>query len=310
MSVADAEVEEGPGATLDFVVSLSRASDDDVTVYYRAYDGTATAGADYEAVRSSFVLSPGETEKTVSVVVLDDAHDEDAETVNFWITGVRGLTAQQVVDPYATGTIRNTDPMPKAWIARFGRTVGGQVVDALAGRLDGSASSHVTVGGMGLGPGAADPESRSADAMAHRLHERSAWTSAGDDRQDIRSMTGRDVLLGSSFHLSSGAPDRDGAALTAWGRVATGGFEADVDDVRMDGDVTTGMLGFDAEWNRVLAGVMVSQTAGDGSYVLSEAMGDDRGTVESTLTGVYPYARITMGRRVSAWGSQGSAAEG
>ncbi len=301
LSVADAEVEESPGATLDFVVSLSRAAGDDITVYYTAYDGTATAGADYEAVDSSFVLSPGQTEKTVSVVVLDDAHDEDAETVNFWITGVRGLTAQQVVDAYATGTIRNTDPMPKAWIARFGHTVGGQVVDALAGRLDGSPSSHVTFGGMSLGPRAVDPANRPTDAMAHRLHQRSAW----DDRQAIRSMTGRDVLLGSSFHLSSGAPDRDGAALTAWGRVATGGFEADVDNVRMDGDVTTGLLGFDAEWDRVLAGVMVSQSAGEGPYVLSEAMGDDRGMVESTLTGAYPYARIMMGRRVSAWGLAG-----
>ena len=305
LSVADAEVEEGPGATLDFVVSLSRASDDDVTVYYRAYDGTATAGADYEAVRSSFVLSPGETEKTVSVVVLDDAHDEDAETVNFWITGVRGLTAQQVVDPYATGTIRNTDPMPKAWIARFGRTVGGQVVDALSGRLDGSASSHVTVGGMSLGVGATDAASPPIGTRADWIQEHSSWSSAWGDRQESRSMTGRDVLLGTSFHLSSDEPGDTGAALTAWGRVATGGFEADVDDVRMDGDVTTGMLGFDAQWDRVLAGVMVSQSDGEGSYVLSEEMGDDRGTVESSLTGVYPYARIAMGRRVSAWGLAG-----
>jgi len=306
MSVADAEVEEGPGATLDFVVSLSRAADDDITVYYKAYDGTATAGADYEAVDSNFVFSPGETEKTVSVVVLDDAHDEDTETVNFWITSVRGLTAQQVVDPYATGTIRNTDPMPRAWIARFGRTVGGQVVDALAGRLDGSPSSHVTVGGRSVDLGAVGPAGQPTVAMADRLHERSAWSSAWDERQETRSMTGREVLLGSSFHLSSGEPGGNGAALTAWGRVATGGFEADVDNVRMDGDVTTGMLGFDAEWDRVLAGVMVSQSTGEGSYVLSEAMGDDRGTVESTLTGAYPYARITMGRRVSAWGLAGT----
>ena len=305
LSVADAEVEEGPEATLDFVMSLSRAADDDITVGYRAYDGTATAGADYEAVRSSIVFSPGQTEKTVSVVVLDDAHDEDTETVNFWITSVRGLTVEQVVDPYATGTIRNTDPMPKAWIARFGRTVGGQVVDALAGRLDGSPSSHVTVGGRSVDLGAVGPAGQPTVAMADRLHERSAWSSAWDDRRETRSMSGRDVLLGSSFHLSSGAPDGKGAALTAWGRVATGGFEADVDDVRMDGDVTTGMLGVDAEWDRVLAGVMVSQSDGEGSYVLSEAMGDDRGTVESTLTGVYPYARITMGGRVSAWGLAG-----
>ena len=32
--------------------------------------------------------------------------------------------------------------------------------------------------------------------------------------------------------------------ITAWGRVATEGFEADVDNLRLDGDVTSGLLGF------------------------------------------------------------------
>ena len=36
-------------------------------------------------------------------------------------------------DSTATGTITNTDPMPKAWMARFGRTVGTQVVNVLSG---------------------------------------------------------------------------------------------------------------------------------------------------------------------------------
>ena len=32
----------------------------------------------------------------------------------------------------------------------------------------------------------------------------------------------------------------------------------------MDGDVTSGLIGFDAEWERVLAGVMLSQSTGEG----------------------------------------------
>ena len=73
----------------------------------------------------------------------------------------------------------------------------------------------------------------------------------------------------------------------------------------MDGDVTTGLIGLDAEWDRVLAGLLLSQSKGDGSYTLSEEMGDDRGTVESTMTGVYPYARLEISERVSAWGLAG-----
>ena len=69
----------------------------------------------------------------------------------------------------------------------------------------------------------------------------------------------------------------------------------------MDGDVTSGLIGFDAEWERVLAGVMLSQSSGEGSYRLSEENGGKTGTVESSLTGIYPYARLELNAKVSAW---------
>ena len=34
----------------------------------------------------------------------------------------------------ATGTIVNRDPLPQAWMVRFGRTVGSQVVEGLSER--------------------------------------------------------------------------------------------------------------------------------------------------------------------------------
>ena len=70
-----------------------------------------------------------------------------------------------------------------------------------------------------------------------------------------------------------------------------------------DGDVVTGMLGFDAEWPRVLAGLLLAHSEGDGTYSLSD--GSDRGTMESALTGVYPYARLRLGGRLSVWGLAG-----
>ena len=112
MTVADTEVEEAEGATLDFTVTLSRASAQQIDVSYRSYDGTAKAGADYEAVSSHFSLAPGETTKTVPVVVLDDAENEDPETVNFWLWGVRGISVVQMTDPYAVGTIHDSRSSP------------------------------------------------------------------------------------------------------------------------------------------------------------------------------------------------------
>ena len=163
-------------------------------------------------------------------------------------------------------------------------------------RFVGLQRAQVTVGGMSLGG------TSLAGADPSRWPE---WASESEQRGGTRTMTERELLLGSSFHLSAGERDGGGPAFAAWGRVATGGFEADVDDVRMDGDVTTGLIGLDAEWERMLAGLVLSQSKGDGSYTLSEEMGDDRGTVESTLTGVYPYARLEMSERVSAWGLAG-----
>ena len=63
-----------------------------------------------------------------------------------------------------------------------------------------------------------------------------------------REITAADLALGSDFHLSNGGDGVDGPALSAWGHVATGGFETEEDGVTMDGDVTTGVVGFDAEW--------------------------------------------------------------
>ena len=42
MSVADAEATEGTDANMEFVVSLSRHEDEEITVDYATSDGTAT----------------------------------------------------------------------------------------------------------------------------------------------------------------------------------------------------------------------------------------------------------------------------
>ena len=62
-----------------------------------------------------------------------------------------------------------------------------------------------------------------------------------------------------------------------------------------------GLVGFDAEWKRALAGILFSQSNGDGSYRQDTAFGNDAGTVESSLTGVYPSARVGLSANVSAW---------
>ena len=295
--------ENAADASLAFVVTLSRARAAQTTVAYATSDGTATAGSDYTAASGTLTFAAGETEHTVSVPVLNDALDEGSETLTLTLSNPAPSAYVHLADAEATGTIDNTDPMPKAWLSRFGRTVGSQVLEAVSERVDGGRSaSHLNVGGVSLG-GVATPLDDTArltpsDWLARQMAEE---TEARHSRE--RTLTAHDLLLGSSFHLVSQAGEAGGAAWSAWGRVSTGGFSAEVDGVTLDGDVVTGLLGFDAEWRRLLAGVLLLRSEGDGGY--NQQDGDSSGTLESTLTGVYPYARLLLGGRLSVWAVAG-----
>ena len=302
ISVADAEVEEGADATLEFTVRLSRARFDETAVDYATSDGTARAGSDYAETSGRLSFAALETSKTVSVPVLDDSHDEDAETMTLTLTSPSPSDYVRIADGTATGTITNTGPIPGAWLARFGRTVGSQVLEAVSARVDGRPNSHLTVGGVSLG-GSTTPLDAAApltpqDWLAEHLAQ-------GPDarRPEERTLRGRELLLGSSFHLVSQAETGSAAAFSAWGRVSTGGFRAEVDDLTLDGDVTTGLLGFDAEWKRLLAGLVLAHSEGDGGYNLR---GGERGSIESSLTGIYPYARLRLNDRVLLWALAGA----
>ena len=148
LSVADAEVGEGPGAVLVFEVTLARAADEPVTVDYETADGTATAGEDYEAVSGTLTFETGQTTTSVRVSVLDDSHDEGEETLTLILTNASNA---RIHDGEALGIIVNSDPIPSAWLARFGRAASDHVAQAVARRLErGPSEEHMTLGGLRL----------------------------------------------------------------------------------------------------------------------------------------------------------------
>ena len=300
ISVADAQVQEAEGAVLAFGVTLDEAQTSAVSVRYATADGSAKAGADYEAVSGALRFEAGETAKTVSVAVLNDAVDEGSETLTLALSAPFGAT---LADGEATGTIVNTGPIPQAWITRFGRTVALQAVDAIGERLTGtndSAGAHVVVGGVELG---------GSGTLAGMLPGEEAEGPLGLPGLEARAradegygMSGRALLLGSSFRLGAGGED-GGPAWTAWGRLATGGFEGADDGLTLSGDVTTGFLGADMAQARWLAGLAVGLSEGEGSFDDGAGGG---GTVESSLTSVFPYARLGLGDGVDLWGLAGA----
>ena len=131
-SVANATVREAAGATLDFVVTLSRARHEATTVDYTTSDGEAKASEDYAAASGTLTFARGVTEQTVSVLVLDDGHDEGQETLELTLSNASGAV---VTDGVATGTIENHDPLPRALMSRFGRTAAVHVVQHVEERL-------------------------------------------------------------------------------------------------------------------------------------------------------------------------------
>ncbi|MCY4584296.1 MAG: hypothetical protein OXE50_16105, partial [Chloroflexi bacterium] len=312
LSVADARVHEAAGAVLDFAVTLARASVETVTVDYATSDGTATAGADYEERSDTLSFAPGETAKTVSVPVLDDGHDEGEETMTLTLSNPRGGNAW-LADATATGTIANSDRMPGAWLARFGRTVAEQVIEAAEGRFAAAREPGAAVSVAGQALAGASPEDLEAleeREAEERLAALSDWLKGGTDGEEAqggesRALTGRDLFIGSSFALTGGSTQGGYASL--WGRGAASSFDGREGELTLSGEVTSAMLGADWMRGRGMAGLMLMHSRGEGSYrgEGDPGSGGTGGDVSSTLTGLYPYGRYEVNGRVSVWGVAG-----
>ncbi len=215
LSVADAEAQEGAGARLDFVVTLDRAAAQVVTVDYASADGTATAGEDYVAVRGTLTFAAGVTEQTIRATVLDDSHNEGRETLMLLLVSASGA---DIDDSDATGTIINSDPLPKGWLARFGRTSATQVLGLLDDRFDETAApvSQLTLGGRRIrlpagqaGRERPDPAQTGTGRQDTEATERTENTER-TERTENAERTGN-TEDAASFDRLGGAGERSGA---------------------------------------------------------------------------------------------------
>ncbi|MDE2791315.1 MAG: SwmB domain-containing protein, partial [Paracoccaceae bacterium] len=302
LSVADASAQEGPGATIDFPVTLSRAASGEVTVRYATRDGTAKKRRDYRKASGTLTFAAGETSKTVSVVILDDAHDEGTETFTLRLSKPKGAA---ITDGEATGTITNADPLQRDWLARFGRAAAADAVAAVTARLETprDAGSHVTLGGHRLALGGSGGKSSLPPEPAGRPGGASwlSWSGEPAGEYSSRAMSGRELLMGTSFRavLGNGA----GPQWTGWGQGASvSAFSSAGPGLSLSGETATGSMGMDYEWGRLLTGFAMTHSLGEGT-----AEGAGRSYVMgSTVTTMLPYLRVALSERVSAWGLAGT----
>ena len=305
LSIADAEVEEGPNAKLVFAITLSRAASQSVTFDIATSDGSAVAGEDYVAKSKTKTFPAGMTEGRFGIRVLDDDHNEDSETMTVTISNVTGAT---LADGTATGTITNSDLMPQAWLARFGRTVADQVIDAVEGRMAAARApgTEVSLAGRRVGAAGAeetDLDSREAEAGLETLAD---WLRGAGGEEEAsgltsRTVSGRELLSGSSFALTAGSAESGFGAL--WGRGAVSSFDGREGEVTLDGEVASALLGADFSLGRGTAGLVVAHSLGEGGY----RSPNGGGAVETTLTGLYPWGRYQASERLSCGGSRATA---
>ena len=154
VSATDPSVTEGDSGTKNatFVVSLSAASTDTVTVDYATADSSATARADYAPTSGTLTFAPGETSKAVTVLVAGDTMDEHHETFflnlsnpnNASLAELRGIAT--ILDNDALPTLSLSDASategdPAAFTASLSAPSGKTVVVNYA-TGDGSATAR------------------------------------------------------------------------------------------------------------------------------------------------------------------------
>src|SRR3989442_1211706 len=116
ISINDVTVTEGNSGTTNavFTVSLATLSSQTITVNYATANGTATlADNDYQSASGTLTFSPGQTNKTITVLVNGDIKFEPNETFQ---VNLSGATNGFVSDNQGIGTIVNDDLQPSITI--------------------------------------------------------------------------------------------------------------------------------------------------------------------------------------------------
>ena len=341
LSISDAR--GGEGEPMRFTITLSPASEKTVRVRMDVRDATPPSARwehyDYARPYYDVTFAPGETEQRRWVYIYDDAHDEGEETFEAVLSRAEGAVITKAV---GVGTITNSDPLPAAYLARFGRTVAEQALEGIAGRLSAERTPGMqgTLAGRALtfDPAPSVPDDDDA-ALAEIARE---FGAAGSDPLGDRfgagafdtsspspsTLSAEEALLGSRFTLT-GPADATGGTAAFWGRASRSTFDGtergDGTAITLDGTVTTALLGADYARGDWLFGLALTQSTSDGSYASTGdnpcsttnaptpvrcdgAVRAGDGDLDAQLTAAIPYAALDATPRLKLWGAAGRGA--
>ena len=197
-------------------------------------------------------------------------------------------------------------------LAAFGRTVASGMVEAISNRAEASrspggsramlAGEELSAEAFGFSEGA-DTDARTTAAL--RMIERTfGVTPDGEDGVTTDPVTSEELLAGSSFHLTGGGGRGLADTWSLWGGGSISRFKGEPEPrFSMEGDVGSGLVGFDFRAREdVIAGVALNYSEGDTDYRFIEGT---KGTIDTSLTSVYPYVHWSPRERLGVWGMVG-----
>ena len=342
-SISDATANEADGylvfdVTLDPPVPANRGP---MTVFFQilswgGYPGGATRDVDFEDKYGTLTFYEGEYEQQIEIRIIDDAHDEGSEIFNVLLSSATG--GASIEDSVGLGTIVNSDPMPQAWLGRFGRAVADHAIEGITERIEAGHDAERaqgfrgTIAGSSMG-GSTAPIARvggGCDSLGFRAQGAGAYPGAGDCLATATELVGNPVgsasvgglagamhpgrasdmalarlVMGSRFTYT-GAEDANRGVVGVWGRGARTMFGGSEGTVQLDGEVTTALLGADYARNDWLVGVALAQTYANGGYGAAGLAPD--GAIETSLSAAIPYASWQASERLNLWGATGAGA--
>ena len=319
------------GGLSTVTAELSHTSSEETTLTVSAAAVSPAVAADFDlSTNITLTIAAGATTSTgtVTITAVDNDVDEDDKslTVSASVVNSAGVIVPPA-DLMLTIVEDEGRLLPevtlavKALLTRIGRTAASHVVDAVGTRLFGTKNgSHVTLAGQRLPFSDAPlPQANTFvgkgpwDARPYN-HE---WNQISGEQEDlqgtsVRSITSREMLAGSSFSLRLAEDDdesRNTGKWTAWGLTAQSDIDGRDGDLMLNGDVTTVIMGVDAELRQTMAGVALAHSSGDSAFEVDGSCDEPRckGTLNTQLTGVYPYLHHDVNKRVSISGVLGYA---
>ena len=302
LAIADASVGEGDSGetAMRFRVTLTPASEQTVTVGWETVDGTATAGADYEAARGTLTFAPGSTERSIAVAVYGDEEYEADEEFTVRLREPenavldRAEASGRIIDD-DLGAVRRR--ALRVSLAAFGRTLAEDVVDTVGERFGPGPPGGSQLSMEGHTLTAADLSAAGDTTTAEAEPEWEPWETpaSGGGRQT----TIGELVTGSSFDLRLDG-EEEGMGVTVWGRGSAAGFAGRPEEMSVDGTLYTGYAGVDGQVHPdLLVGLALAHSVGAGAYELVAA--EAEGTVDTTLTSLLTYLHWRPNERDDVW---------